>query len=461
MAAGLTLFAFSAFFRPPFADRTTRELARNGVSSLAQAAFTGELDYASHYSTLERPLETLRANLAQEPGFLEFTDSGIRRRMDTGKPERRLNLVLVIAESLGRELTARGVADKGEGESFSPRFDALISEGLLYDRFYATGTRTARALEGALASFPPLPGNAIVRLRSQRPLDSLARVLEARGYSTSFVYGGGLGFDNMRDFLRAAGFQTAVENAGKDAPNVFRTSWGSADEFTLDRVLDELRAARESGRPAFITVLTVSNHRPFLFPEDRVPGARLKKRSGAARYADYALGRFFDGLKAAGFQQDTLVAVIGDHGPRSYTRERMPADAHRVPFFIWGPADAIVPGTISPALGSTMDAGPTLLGILGGTYEASFFGRDLARTGGRRPLAPMQDKQDVGVRVEGGTSVLGFNGSDRFLPLDERDQPVPPSAPGQISESERNSVRREAIGLFQAAYELYMGQAAE
>ena len=460
MALGAALFAASVFVRPPFADRTTRELARNGAASLTQAAFTGELDYASHYSTMERPLESLRASLAAEPGFEGFTDGGVRRRMDTGRPERRLNLVLVIAESLGRELTARGISDKGEGESFSPRFDALVPEGLLYDRFYATGTRTARALEGALASFPPLPGNAIVRLRSQRPLDSLARVLGARGYTSSFIYGGGLGFDNMRDFLRAAGFPRAVEDAGREVPGVFRTSWGSADEFTLDRTLEELEAARASGKAAFITVLTVSNHRPFLFPEGRVPDARQKKRSGAARYADYALGRFFDGLKAAGAQKDTLVAVIGDHGPRSYTRERMPADAHRVPFFLWGPPDLIPPGTVSPAIGSTMDVAPTLLGLLGGTYEASFFGRDLARIGGRRPMAPMQDKQDVGVRVEGGTGVLGFNANDRFLPLDARDAPLPQDAPGQLSEAEREAVRREAIGLFQSAYELYIGRTA-
>ena len=103
-----------------------------------------------------------------------------------------------------------------------------------------------------------------------------------------------------------------------------------------------------------------------------------------------------------------------------------------------------------------MDVAPTLLGILGGTYEASFFGRDLARTGRRRPIAPMQDKQDVGVRVEGGTGVLGFNGSDRFLPLDAQDMPLPEGAPDGLSDAEKEAVRREAIGLFQSAYELYM-----
>ncbi len=454
IALGALLFTGAMFAEPPFEDRTTRELAKNGLASLARAAVTGELDYASHYSTLSDPLAVLRDFLAREDGFAGFTDGGIRRRIDTGRPLRALNVVLVLAESLGRELTAAGRA-RGEA-SLTPRFDALTGEALLYENIYATGTRTARAMEGALASFPPVPGNAIVRLRRQRPLDSLASVLTARGYEARFVYGGDLGFDNMRDFLRITGFTGWIEDAGRDRPGAFSTSWGAADEFVFDRALEELRGARRRGHPAFLTVLTVSNHRPFLFPEGRVAGAPQKKRAGAARYADFALGRFFDALDAGGFRRDTLVAVIGDHGPRSYTRARMPADAHRVPFLIWGPPDLVAPGTQARTIGSTMDVAPTLLGLLGGSYEASFFGRDLARVsdGG---MAPMQDKQDVGLRLPGRLVVLGFNGQDRQQVLDGEDV-VLEERRDLATQGSTSGDRDLAIALFQTAYELYVGE---
>lgn len=464
LAFGALLFALSTAVEPPFADRTTRELAKNGLASLCRAAVTGELDYASHYSTIPDPLARLRDFFAEESGFAGFTDDGVRRRVDTNRPARNLNLVLVLAESLGRELTHTGSSDK---PSLSPRFDALTREALLYDNVYATGTRTARALEGALASFPPIPGNAIVRLSHQRPLDSLASVLVARGYQARFVYGGDLGFDNMRDFLKAIGFSGWIEDAGQEHPDAFTTSWGAADEFVLDRALDELRQGKSRGMPTFLTVLTVSNHRPFLFPEGRVANARQKKRAGAALYADFALGRFFDALKAEGFQEDTIVAVIGDHGPRSYTRERMPADAHRVPFLIWGPRDLIQPGQRETVIGSTMDVAPTLLGLIGGVYEAGFFGRDLARVrdGG---MAPMQDKQDIGLRLPGGTIVLGFNGQDRWIALDDEDRPLAPA--GTASGETRSGqtpppktppvpdARDLAIAIFQSAHALYAGE---
>ncbi|MDR0965581.1 MAG: LTA synthase family protein [Myxococcales bacterium] len=447
---GVLFFVASAALDPPFDDRPTREIAQNGLTSLTRAAFTGELDYASHYSTIPNSLPTLRDFLSKEPGFVGFTgEGGIRRRIATERPEQRLNLVLVLAESLGRELTGLGRAPTNE-PSFTPHLDALVAESLLFDRFYATGTRTARALEGALASFPPVPGNAIVRLRRQRPLDSIARVLTPRGYEARFVYGGDLGFDNMAAFLEVTGFSGADEDAGRDLPNAFSTAWGAADEFVFDRALTDLRAARSSGRPLFLTILTVSNHRPFLFPEGRVEGAVQRTREGATRYADFALGRFFDALRAEGFQRDTIVAVVGDHGPRSYTRERMPADAHRVPFLVWGPEGVVTPGVRRDVVGSTLDVTPTLLGLLGGTYTSSFFGRDLARVtdGG---LAPLQDKQDVGVRLPNGLVILGFNEGNRFEALDANDAILE----GDLGE-EAPRARDLAISLFQTAYELYV-----
>jgi phosphoglycerol transferase MdoB-like AlkP superfamily enzyme len=441
LAAGLGLFGFSLFVSPPIADRTTRELARNGFASLLHASLTGELEYPSHYKVLPGSLEVLREELRRDPEFVRFVDAGVRRRVAPGGEPRSHNVVLVIAESLGRELTG-----DGRQPSLTPRFDALVGQGLLFDRFYATGTRTARALEGALAGFPPIPGNAIVRFQRQRPLDTLASVLGGRGYRTTFVYGGGLGFDNMGDFLAANGFEERIANAGKDAPGAFVTSWGAADEFVFDRVLGELRRAREERRPLFLTVLTVSNHRPFQFPEGRIEGQQ-RTREGATRYADWALGRFFEQAEREGFDRDTLFAVVGEHGPRSYTRERLPADAHRVPFLLWGVG--VPRGERSPVIGSTIDVAPTILGRLGGEYEAGFYGRNLLRvTDGGRAL--IQDKRDLGVITAEGMTVIGFRGRDEFVPLDAGDRQGPAVPFGEAD-------RREALGvaLFQSAWELH------
>jgi phosphoglycerol transferase MdoB-like AlkP superfamily enzyme len=439
-ALGLALVAVAVVRPPPIADRTGRELARNGFLSLAEAAVTGELDYASHYRTLPdgAALRLARERLRADPQFDGFRDDGVGRRVVPAGPPRDLNVVLVIAESLGREFTAEG------GRDLTPEFDRIAAQGLLFTRTYATGTRTARALEGALASFPPIPGNAIVRLTRQRPIETLATVLGERGYRTAFAYGGSLGFDNMGDFLSSAGFQERIAKAGCDRPGAFVTSWGAADEHLFDRVLDELRRARAEKQPLFLTALTVSNHRPFLFPAGRVPG-KQRTRDGAVRYADWALGRFFEQARAEGFDQDTLFAVIGDHGPRSYTREKLPSDAHRVPFLLWGAG--ILPGR-DPALASTLDVAPTLLGVLGRPYEASFFGRDLRAA--PEGFALFQDKRDLALVTADGIAAVGFNGADEFIPIDDADRRRP-------AQSFAPDDPREALGvaLYQSAYELF------
>ena len=114
-----------------------------------------------------------------------------------------------------------------------------------------------------------------------------------------------------------------------------------------------------------------------------------------------------------------------------------------------------------------MDVAPTLLGLLGGVYEAGFFGRDLARVGDGG-MAPMQDKQDIGLRLPGGTIVLGFNGQDRWIALDDEDRPLAPA--GTASGETRSGqtpppktppvpdARDLAIAIFQSAHELYVGE---
>lgn len=437
--AALTLAAYWA--PPPFADRITRALAQSGTLTLAEAAITGELDYARYYKTLPpgEALAEARAALAEQGSFV---DDGVTRRVDAPARADAPNVVLVLAESLGRELTGEGVA-----VSMTPRFDARAKEGLLFTRVYATGTRTARGLEGALASFPPIPGNAIVRLRHQREVTTLATALGERGYDTAVAYGGSLGFDNMDRFLEAGGFQRLLPCAGCELPGATETSWGVADEFLFERGVAELKRAAASARPLFLTLLTVTNHRPFTFPEGRVEGAQ-RTREGAARYADWAMGRFFDDLEREGLAATTLVVVIGDHGPRSYTREKLPADAHRVPLLFWG---AGISSARSSTLGSTIDVAPTLLGLLGGGYTAPFFGRDLRRVtdGGR---AFIQDKRDLAMILPDGMVMLGFGGHDEWAPMDESD------ARGESVTLDGSDPReRMAIGVFETAFRLYSG----
>ena len=63
-------------------------------------------------------------------------------------------------------------------------------EGMLFTNLYASGNRTVRGFEGVLSSFPPLPGDSIVKRDRSDNVETIARVLKRDGYASVFLYGG-------------------------------------------------------------------------------------------------------------------------------------------------------------------------------------------------------------------------------------------------------------------------------
>ena len=303
-------------------DRTLNELANNGAISFSAAAWTHNLDYTNFYKTL--PLNeayTRTRKLVAEP-TTQFAEDGnsIRRRVvgDTNRP--RLNLVILLEESLGSEFW--GCLSRKK--TLTPEMDKLTAEeGMLFTNLYANGNRTVRGMEGVLSSFPSLPGDSIVKRDRSDNVETLARVLKRDGYSTLFAYGGRGFFDNMQPFAVRNGYDRFIEHnpplhTDYHKPT-FTTAWGVCDEDIFKRAIEELRALSQSGKPFFATVLSVSNHKPYTYPKGRIPeDPNKQKRDYAVKYSDYCLGQFFKAAKKEAFWTNTIFAVIADHGARVY-----------------------------------------------------------------------------------------------------------------------------------------------
>src|SRR3546814_7838310 len=83
-----------------------------------------------------------------------------------------------------------------------------------------------------------------------------------------------------------------------------------------------------------------------------------------------------------------LYVCIGDHGPKINGAAHVPVDGFRVPLLFYSPKH-IQPAR-NPTLGSSLDMAPTLLGLLGISFDSPFFGIDLRRVppgGGRIAMA--------------------------------------------------------------------------
>jgi len=435
------------------ADRTLNELANNGAISFLAAAWTHNLDYTNFYKTL--PLNEAYARtrkLLAEPNTQFVEDGNSIRRHVLGHTNRpRLNLVILLEESLGSEFWGC----LGRKKTLTPEMDQLAAnEGMLFTNLYANGNRTVRGMEGVLSSFPSLPGDSIVKRDRSDNVETLARVLKREGYSTIFLYGGRGVFDGMRSYAVRNGYERFIEQKHFDHPT-FTTAWGVCDEDIFNRTVEELRALNRSGKPFFATVLSVSNHRPYTYPKGRIPEDPDKQwRIHAVKYSDYSLGQFFKAAKKEAFWTNTIFAVIADHGARVYGNQSIPIHSYEIPLLIAGPAVIKEPSRVGQ-LGCSLDVGPTLLGLIGRPYESMFFGRDLLKMKLEDGRVFLNHNRDIGMLAHNRLVVLGLMQTDEYYEGDPKLVEMTPLAHPSESDLE---LEKDASGIYQVADDLYMHQ---
>jgi phosphoglycerol transferase MdoB-like AlkP superfamily enzyme len=435
-------------------ERILNELANNGAVAFVTAAWTHHLDFAAFYKTVPPDEAYQRARrLLSEPTTQFVQDGHSLLRRVKGDPSRpKLNVVIFLEESFGSEFW--GSLGR-KGETLTPEMDRLATEeGMLFTNIYASGNRTVRGFEGVLSSFPPLPGDSIVKRDLSGNVETIARVLKRDGYSTIFLYGGRGVFDGMRSFAVNNGYDRFVERKHFENPT-FTTIWGVCDEDLYQRSLDEIRDLAQTGRPFFATVLSVSNHKPYTYPKGRIPeDPDQRRRENAVKYSDYALGQFFQAVKKESYYTNTIFVVVADHGARVYGSQSIPIHSYEIPLVIVGPAVIQMPSRI-PHLGGSLDVAPTVLGLVGRPYESLFFGRDLLNSPPSENRVYLNHNRDIGLYRQERLVVLGlgktsefYQGNPKSIEMTLLSQPGPADL----------EIETDAIALFQVADDLYVRQ---
>jgi phosphoglycerol transferase MdoB-like AlkP superfamily enzyme len=424
-------------------DRVVSEIAQNGIDRLVHAARTGQLDYDVYYRTMPVELAKRRAaNVLDAPWIKGQPAPAVHP--PSPQP---WDVVVILEESFGSEFV--GVLGHSERKT-SPGFDRWSSKGLLLTNLTATGNRTVRGLEGTLCSMVPLPASAVLKRMKTDTVATIADVFQGEGYKTAFVYGGWGRFDDMKPFLPTNGFDEFIE---RDAypDDAFRTIWGVADEFIFAKALERQKAAHRAGEHLFMTILTVSNHRPFAVPQrDTGFNAELKSRESAVAYADWALADYLDKAKAAGLLDHTIVLVEGDHGARVYGAQEIPTPSYRIPGLFLVP-DAKWTGRHIDRLASQIDLGPTLLALTGRSNPAPFLGEDVSSLppdGGR---AFVQHNRDVGLLTDRALVTLGLQHRDTCYTRSGRDSDTFTRASSCSETAELQALEDDAASVFQTA----------
>lgn len=382
-----------------------QELSANGLFSLAAAMRRNELDYDRFYQTMpqqqaERILAQLGVTRTDAMRFVRARPAAAERLPEPFL-RRPKNVVLITVESL----SASYLGVFGNDRQLTPQLDRLAREGLLFERMFATGTRTVRGLEALSLGTPPIPGQAIVHRPNNDHLATVGEYLEVQGYATEFIYGGYGYFDNMNAYFRGNDFNVVDRTDFAAQSIVMENIWGVADESLFDNTLLALDRVAAGKQPFFAQIMTTSNHRPYTFPAGRID-LPSGTRGGAVKYTDYAIGRFIDEARTKPWFDDTLFVIIADHCASVAGKTELPVAKYHIPMIFYAPA-LIKPGRYE-RLVSQIDVPPTLLNLLGAAGAEDFFGHDLfdPATGARAFISNYQ--------------ALGYYKNDRLIVLAPR-----------------------------------------
>ena len=394
------------------------------------------LGVAATFSLLQSTLDTLRPenrtlHLMPEADAVRHVQGFYGRRGIAGispvarevKPEgapTRQNVVVVLMESMSASL----MSHFGNKDNLTPCLDSLYDRSLSFANFYSAGTHTNHGLYATLYSFPAIMFRNAMKESTVHSYSGLPTVLKQAGYSTMFFMTHESQYDNMNAFFRTNGYDEiySQENYPRDK---VANHFGVPDDYLFTYALPVLRRHAASGRPFFATLLTISNHPPYVVPaEFRDP--QLQPEQQIVRYADRCIGRFMEAVSREAWAKNTIFVFLGDHGKQVGAPDcELPQPFNHIPLIIH--ADGITPEVRTDFAGQ-VDVAPTLLHLLRVPYVQNNFGIDLL-SDERRPAAFYTADKTIAAR--NADCLYVYNAETRqehFYDLRAGDHPRPTKA---------------------------------
>ncbi|TDO82918.1 phosphoglycerol transferase MdoB-like AlkP superfamily enzyme [Flavobacterium chryseum] len=397
----LTLFIVSLVAIPALAKTENsknvfvNELQSNGLYKFYLAFKNNKLDYFKFYKTL--PNKEAFAILKQQ--FPNISGENTIRKIGSDSAENHKNVVLITIESYSAEF----MKAYGNKQNITPFLDNLAQKSLQFTNLYAAGNRTVRGLEAVTLCLPPTAGESVLKREDNKNKFSTGAIFKQKGYNVKFMYGGDAFFDNMQDFYSGNGYQIIDKSSFAPSEISFSNVWGVCDEDMYYKAIKVMNVEAKQNRPFFNHIMTVSNHRPFTYPNNKIdiPGD-IKSRDGGVKYTDYALRKFFAMASRQPWFKNTVFVIVADHCASSAGKTELPMDKYRIPAFIYTPDGK--PEKFNKLM-SQIDIMPTLFGLLHFDYHSKFFGQDVLKSD-YKPRAFIATYQDLGFIKDNVLTIL-------------------------------------------------------
>jgi phosphoglycerol transferase MdoB-like AlkP superfamily enzyme len=389
LASYIGLFLLSLFIIPKFSEIKTKtvfasEIQANGLPKFYNAFTNNELDFFQFYPTLDQ-------KLAEKVYLQDFNPSTLERNITSDSTEFKKNVVLISIESLSAEF----LEHYGSQDKITPFLDSLADKSLMFTNLYATGNRTVRGLEALTLCIPPTAGESIVKRENNTNKFSTGSVFKSKGYQTKFLYGGYSYFDNMKAFFQGNGYDIVDRDNFTPQEITFANVWGVCDEDMAKKAIETMNNEAKSGKPFFNHWMTVSNHRPYTYPEGKIDiPPSSKSRGGGVKYTDYALKKFFEMAKKQSWYSNTVFVIISDHCASSAGKTELPMDKYRIPAMVF--SEGFIKPEKFSTLMSQIDVMPTVFSLLNFKYESKFLGQNVFDKN-YKPRAYIATYQDLGL----------------------------------------------------------------
>ncbi len=419
------------------------ELQSNGLYKFYLAFQNNKLDYFKFYKTI--PNQEAFAILKEQ--FPDISGKITTQKISSDSAEVHKNVVLITIESLSADF----MKAYGGKADITPFLDSLSQKSLQFTNLYAAGNRTVRGLEAVTLCIPPTAGESVVKREDNKNKFSTGAVFKQKGYNVKFMYGGDAFFDNMQDFYSGNGYEIVDKSSFSPQEITFSNVWGVCDEDMYNKAIKIMNAEARENKPFFNHIMTVSNHRPFTYPNHKIdiPGD-IKSRDGGVKYTDYALSKFFEMARKQPWFNNTVFVIVADHCASSAGKTELPLDKYRIPAFIYSPNEK--PEKFNKLM-SQIDIMPTLFGLLHFDYNSKFFGQDVFKTD-YKPRAFIATYQDLGLIKDNVLTILSPKQQIKQFELKLKTDPL---AEYQIHydeiplKSQNTDLANETISFYQSA----------
>lgn len=375
-----------------------------------------------------------------------ITNTDASTQLQSSLDDARPNVLVILTDDQGYH----DVSYYGTKDLKTPHIDALQSDGMRFDNFYANcpvcSPTRASLITGRYPDHVGVPG--VIRTHANNNwgfLDttavSIADEFNQLGYHTSLIGKWHLGLEspntpNERGFDYFHGWLGDMMDdywkKRRHDINYMRLNElvidppGHATDIFTDWAVDYITENKNGDEPFFMYLAYNAPHFPVQPPEDwlakvkaRETGISEKRAKLVAfiEHLDDGIGKVVEALKETDEYDNTIIVFSSDNGgllrdkanngPLRDGKQSVYEGGLKVPTCITWKDGGIAPGSISPYRAVTMDLYPTLINAVGGSVNHSIEGKSFLPVLMGEKLSD-QDRPLYFVRREGGKTYGGL-----------------------------------------------------